>query len=168
MKLYIYKSQEDMEAKRNAFMSFENVTFESSIELTGLASNTTYWIELIDDNDNIVEFDNNSLKTLDMTLRNLGYYIVRSEDGEYPIEVYDSNDEKILCDYFYIFEKTQNNQDIFNSLADSEFTNFETLIEYAIKVDVANNEPFPVINSPYCILAELDETYIAISEIIEP
>ena len=167
MKLYIYKSQEDMEAGRNAFMSFENVTFESSIELTGLASNTTYWIKLIDDNDETAVLNKNELKTLDMP-RNFGYYIVRSEDGEYPIEVYDSNDEKVVCDYFYIFEKTQDNQDIFDSLADSEFESFNTLKELGTRISVANNEPFPSVSSPYCILAELNEYDIAISEIIEP
>lgn len=63
MKLNVYRD-EDMKGE-TPFMSFENVKKGDLIPIKGLASNTTYWIRLLDDKEEDIDFNgSNKFSTL--------------------------------------------------------------------------------------------------------
>lgn len=63
MKLNVYR-EEDMKGEE-PFMSFENIKKGDLIPIKGLASNTTYWIRLLDDKEEDIDFNgSNKFSTL--------------------------------------------------------------------------------------------------------
>lgn len=88
MKLNIYKNK-DMRSE-DLFMSFENIKKGDTLKVEGLASNTVYYMNLVDDEDKEIEFKGEgSFSTMYMSDKGEpdhdenGYRIILEEGGFY-------------------------------------------------------------------------------------
>lgn len=161
MKLLLYRT-DDLEGE--PFQVIDNVSFNTPYNITGMASNTDYSVVLLDDFNEVVDLSSSttSYTTLD-TPRGFGYTLKEELNGDYPVTLYDQNEDEVTPDYYHVFLDHDGN---FEALADPLIDPISITPDYI--VDVTSNDQFPIIDSPYCIVAMINGSTAAISEVIEP
>lgn len=148
MRLNIYKNQ-DMRSE-DLLMSFENVKKGDTLEVSGLASNTVYYMNLVDDEDKEIEFEGeDSFSTMYM-----------SDEGEPD---YDENGYRIVLEEGGFFLYLGNDK-----VAEPDG------LSYSIGGDIKNASPidsFPIDISKMAekefIVIWQDDTTIAYSEALQ-